>query len=191
MPNCTQARFDFPPLKRRRIEAGFNGGDITSDGGVLLLRQVDQRLGLSAAVAGVLEDPRRQASCQHDGLSLVRQRLYALALGYEDLNDHQSLRTDVAIQTAVDRESVLASSATLCRWENRADREAAWKLHEILVDQFIASFKRAPKKLILDFDATDDVVHGKQEGRFFHGYYDHYCFLPLYVFCRDQLLVSY
>ena len=191
MPNCTLARFDFPPLKRRRIEAGFNGGDITSDGGVLLLRQVDQRLGLSAAVAGVLEDPRRQASCQHDGLSLVRQRLYALALGYEDLNDHQSLRTDVAIQTAVDRESVLASSATLCRWENRADREAAWKLHEILVDQFIASFKRAPKKLILDFDATDDVVHGKQEGRFFHGYYDHYCFLPLYVFCRDQLLVSY
>jgi hypothetical protein len=173
------------------VEAKFNGGDITSDGGVLLLRQVDQRLTLSAAVASALEDPRRQASCQHDAVSLIRQRLYALALGYEDLNDHQSLRTDVAMQTAVERESVLASSATLCRWENRADREAAWKLHEVLVDQFIASFKRAPKKLVLDFDATDDVVHGKQEGRFFHGYYDHYCFLPLYVFCRDQLLVSY
>jgi hypothetical protein len=152
---------------------------------------VDQRLGLSAAVAGALDDPRRQASCLHDAVSLLRQRLYALALGYEDLNDHQSLRADVAIQTAVDRDTVLASSATLCRWENRADREAAWKLHEILLDQFIASFKRAPKKLVLDFDATDDVVHGKQQGRFFHGYYDHYCFLPLYVFCRDQLLVSY
>jgi len=177
--------------KRRSVEANFQGGDITSDGGVLLLRQVDRRLGLSAAVAQALDDPRRQASYQHDAVSLIRQRLYALALGYEDLNDHQSLRTDVAMQTAVERESVLASSATLCRWENRADREAAWKLHEVLVDQFISSFKRAPKKLILDFDATDDVVHGKQEGRFFHGYYDHYCFLPLYVFCRDQLLVSY
>ena len=97
----------------------------------------------------------------------------------------------MALQTAVDRETVLASSATLCRWENRADREAMWKLHEVLVEQFISSFKRAPKKLILDFDATDDVVHGKQDGRFSHGSYDNYCFLPLYVFCRDQLLVSY
>ena len=191
MTNCNQQSFAFPVCKRRSVEANFQGGDITSDGGVLLLRQVDRRLGLSAAVAQALDDPRRQASCQHDAVSLIRQRLYALALGYEDLNDHQSLRTDVAMQTAVERESVLASSATLCRWENRADREAAWKLHEVLVDQFIASFKRAPKKLVLDFDATDDVVHGKQEGRFFHGYYDHYCFLPLYVFCRDQLLVSY
>ena len=158
---------------------------------MLLLRQVDQRLGLSAAVASALDDSRRQASCRHDAVSLLRQRLYALALGYEDLNDHQGLRADVAMQTAVERDTVLASSATLCRWENRADREAAWKLHEVLVDQFVGSFKRAPKKLVLDFDATDDVVHGKQEGRFFHGYYDHYCFLPLYVFCRDQLLVRY
>jgi len=189
--NCTQESFAFPACKRRRVEANFDGGDITSDGGVLLLRQVDQRLGLSAAVASALDDSRRQASCRHDAVSLLRQRLYALALGYEDLNDHQSLRADVAMQTAVERDTVLASSATLCRWENRADREAAWKLHEVLVDQFVGSFKRAPKKLVLDFDATDDVVHGKQEGRFFHGYYDHYCFLPLYVFCRDQLLVRY
>jgi len=157
----------------------------------LLLRQVDKCLGLSEAVAGVLADPRRQASCLHDGLSILKQRLYGLALGYEDLNDHQHLRTDLAIQTAVESDRVLASSATLCRWENRADRDTAWQLHEVLVEQFIASFKRAPKKLVLDFDATDDAVHGKQAGRFFHGYYDHYCFLPLYVFCREQLLVSY
>ena len=121
---------------------------------MLLLRQVDHRLGLSEAVVRALNDPRRQASCVHDGLSLLKQRLYGLALGYEDLNDHQQLRKDLAIQTAVERDAVLASSATLCRWENRADREAAWKLHEILVEQFISSFKRAPKKLILDFDAT-------------------------------------
>jgi len=117
--------------------------------------------------------------------------LYGLVLGYEDLNDHQALRTDAALQTSLDRTDDLASASTLCRFENRADREAAWRMHEVLVDQFIQSFKRRPKRLILDFDATDDAVHGKQEGRFFHGYYDHYCFLPLYVFCRDQLLVSY
>ncbi len=191
MTNCTQTSFEFPALKGRQAEANFKGGDITSDGGVLLLRQVDKRLGLSEAVAGILADPRRQASCVHDGLSILKQRLYGLALGYEDLNDHQHLREDLAIQTAVERAEVLASSATLCRWENRADRDTAWRLHEVLVEQFIGSFKHPPKKLILDFDATDDVVHGKQEGRFFHGYYDHYCFLPLYVFCRAQLLVSY
>lgn len=191
MTNCTQVTMEFPRCQRRVVEASFEGGAITSDGGALLLRQADRYLGLSAAVARALPDPRRQASCTHDGASLLRQRLFALALGYEDLNDHQQLREDAGIQTAVDRDTALASSATLCRWENRADRAAVWEMHAVMVDQFIASFKRAPKKLILDFDATDDAVHGRQDGRFFHGYYDHYCFLPLYVFCRDQLLVSY
>jgi len=189
--NCTQKSFQFPVCNRRIVEANFQGGDITSDGGVLLLQQVDRRLGLSAAVARILDDPRRQASCDHDSLSLLQQRVYALALGYEDLNDHETLRLDLAIQTALGRSEELASSSTLCRWENRADREVAGRMHEVIVEQFIGSLKRAPKKLILDFDATDDAVHGKQEGRFFHGYYDHYCFLPLYVFCRNQLLVSY
>jgi hypothetical protein len=189
--NCTQDSFQFPVVNRRRVEANFHGGDITSDGGVLLLQQVDRRLRLCDAAARALDDPRRQASCDHDGLSLLRQRVYALALGYEDLNDHITLRQDLAIQTAVGRTEALASSATLCRWENRADRAAAVALHQVLIEQFIASFKRPPKQLILDFDATDDAVHGQQEGRFFHGYYDHYCFLPLYVFCGNQLLVSY
>jgi hypothetical protein len=188
---CTQAAFDFPTCKRRRVEARFEGGDISSDGGVLLLRQADRRVGLSEAVARALGDPRRRASCTHDLLSLVRQRLFALALGYEDLNDHQQLREDLALQTAIERDTPLASASTLCRWEHRADRATAWRLHEVLVEQFIASYRRAPKRLILDFDATDDAVHGQQEGRFFHGYYDHYCFLPLYVFCGKQLLVSY
>ena len=191
MPNCTPETLSFPGFERRRIEAEFRGGDITSDAGVLLLRQADRMLGLSESVAKALEDARRQASCQHDAQSLVRQRLYALALGDEDLNDHQHLRRDLALQTAVDRSEALASASTLCRFENRADRAQAWRMHEVLVEQFIDSFKRAPRKLVLDFDATDDRVHGAQEGRFFHGYYDHYCFLPLYVFCRGQLLVSY
>ena len=189
--NCTQTSFEFPSCKRRRVQASFDGGAISSDGGVGLLRLTDQRLGLSEAVAGALGDERRRASCTHGLVSLVRQRLYGLALGYEDLNDHQSLRDDVAIQTAVGTDAALASQSTLCRWENRADREAAWALHRVLVEQFIASFAHRPKKLVLDFDATDDRLHGKQEGRFFHGYYDHYCYLPLYVTCRDQVLVSY
>jgi len=189
--NCTQESFQFPAVNRRRVEANFQGGDITSDGGVLLLQQVDRRLGLTEAVARAVSDPRRQASCEHDSLSLMRQRIYALALGYEDLNDHQALRLDLAVQTALGRGEDLASSSTLCRWENRADRETAVRIHAVMIEQFISSFKTAPKKLILDFDATDDAVHGQQEGRFFHGYYDHYCFLPLYVFCGNQLLVSY
>jgi hypothetical protein len=189
--NCTQARFEFPVCKRRRVEARFDGGEITSDGGVMLLGQVDRGLGLSEAVARVMDDTRRRASCDHDVLALVRQRIYGLALGYEDLNDHATLRDDVALQTAVGRDRVLASQATLCRFESRAKRDTAWQLHRVLVEQFIASFKRRPRRLVLDFDATDDAVHGKQEGRFFHGYYDHYCYLPLYVFCGDQLLVSY
>ncbi len=191
MTDCTQSGFDFPVCKRRRVEVNFEGGEITSDGGVLLLRQADRVLGLSEAVAQALGDARRQASCWHDGVSLLRQRVYALALGYEDLNDHDRLRRDVVLQTGVDRDAALASASTLCRWENRADREVAWRMHEVLVAQFITSFQRAPKRLVLDFDATDDAGHGKQEGRFFHGYYDHYCFLPLYVFCKDQLLASY
>ena len=191
MTKCYQRSFEFPRVNRRIVEARFDGGDSTSDGGVLLLRQADRLTGLSDSIARALSDPRRQASCDHDVPGLVRQRLYAIALGYEDLNDHDGLRQDVALQTAVERDQWLASASTLCRFENRADRETAWRLHEVLLDQFIASFKRAPKKLILDFDATDDPVHGEQDGRFFHGYYRHYCFLPLYVFCGHQLLVSY
>ena len=104
--------------------------------------------------------------------------MYGLALGYEDLNDHETLRTDLALQTGVERDTVLGSQSTLCRLENRIDRQVAVRLHEVLLDPFIASYAEAPDELILDFDATDDRVHGNQEGRFFHGDYDHYGFLP-------------
>ncbi|MEW7987805.1 MAG: IS1380 family transposase [Candidatus Thiodiazotropha endolucinida] len=188
MTDCTQEVFDFPALKRRKVQGEFTGGDITSDGGVLLLRQIDRRLGLMKAVDGAIADPRY---ITHSQLSLLQQRVYGIALGYEDLNDHETLRNDPAIQTSVERDDVLGSQSTLCRLENRVNRAVALRLHEVLLDQFIASFAEQPEELILDFDATDDPVHGHQEGCFFHGYYDHYCFLPLYVFCADQLLVSY
>jgi hypothetical protein len=182
---------EFPRCKGRAVEAAFDGGAVTSDAGVLLLREADRRLGLTKQIRRVIPDPRRQASCTHDLLSLLRQRVYGVALGYEDLNDHATLRNDPALQTGVDRDEALASAPTLCRLENRAERETAWAMHEVLVEQFIASFEQPPQEIVLDFDATDDPVHGEQEGKFFHGFYDEYCFLPLYVFCGDQLLVAY
>ena len=191
MTECKQTSFDFPTSKSRKIQADFNGGEVTSDGGVLLIRQADRKLKLTEELHQRLNDPRRQASCDHRQIEMLRQRIYALALGYEDLNDHETLRKDMALQTAAQTDQELASASTLCRWENRADRETAWVIAEWMVEEFIRSYKKAPEALILDFDATDDLIHGKQEGRFFHGYYDHYCFLPLYVFCGDQLLVSY
>jgi hypothetical protein len=191
MPNCTQKEFGFPSFDRRKIEANFQGGDVSSDGGVMLLRQADRRLGLTKALDRVLRDPRDPDQITHRQIDLLRQRIYGLALGYEDLNDHDRLRQDLAWQTAVERNETLASSPTLCRLEQRVDRKAAVAFHAILLEQFIASFAEPPTELILDFDATDDRVHGNQEGRAFHGYYGDWCFLPLYVFCGEQLLVAY
>ena len=191
MTNRNREQLSFPGCKGRKVEADFSGGNVTSDAGVLLVRQVDRLLGLTASVAPLLPDPRRQASCGHSVLSMLRQRVYGLALGYEDLNDHDFLRDDLAWQTAVERDEPGASSPTLCRLENWAERETAVAINQVLIDQFIASHAEPPTEVILDFDATNDPVHGHQVGRFFHGYYDEYCFLPLYVTCRDQLLVAY
>lgn len=191
MTECTRETWLFPSFDRRKIEGSFTGGDVSSDGGVMLLRQADRRLGLTRALDQVLEDPRDGDQITHRQIDLLRQRIYGLALGYEDLNDHDSLRHDLALQSAVERDEELASSPTLCRLEGRADRTTAWAMHRVMVENFISSFKRVPRELILDFDATDDRLHGQQEGRAFHGYYGDWCFLPLYVFCAEQLLVSY
>ncbi len=191
MTECYQGTLDFGRVDRRAVEADFSGGEISSDGGALLLRQADRRLNLTAALAKAIGDDRRQASCQHTLVTLLRQRIFALALGYEDVDDHDHLRQDGALQAACGRLANLGSSSTVGRLERRADRDTALAMHRVFVEQFIASHTTPPKELILDFDATDDPVHGEQEGRFFHGYYDRYCFLPLYVTCGDHLLVSY
>jgi len=188
---CNPAPIQYPRCKRRKVEVDFQGGSVTSDGGSLFLKQAEEKLGLLHAVAKHFPDSRRSASCTHDIESLLRQRVFSLGLGYEDLNDHNALRLDPAIQTSVSKDTLLASAPTLCRFENSANRDIAVAIHKIFVEQFIQSFDRPPEKLILDFDATDDEVHGNQAGRFYHGYYRHYCFLPLYVFCNKQLLVSY
>jgi len=157
----------------------------------MLLRQADHRLGLTEAFNAVLPDPRDPDAIVHQQLDLLRQRIYGIAAGYEDLNDHDTLRHDLLWQSVVERDQALASSPTLCRLEGRANRATAVAMHRVLIERFIASFAQAPAELVLDFDATDDRIHGLQEGRFYHGYYGDWCFLPLYVFCGDQLLVSY
>jgi hypothetical protein len=191
MPNCTSERIPFSNFKRRKIDVGFDGGDVSSDGGLLLLREVDRKLGLLKAVAQTLPDPRNPALVQHTSEHLLRQRVFGICQGYEDLNDHDVVRDDLALQTALGRDTPAASSPTLCRFENRADRATAIAGHRIIIDQFIASFETAPTELVLDFDATDDVVHGNQEGRHFSAFYNNYCFLPLFVFCGEQMLTAY
>lgn len=191
MTNCTSSKIEFPACKKRRVEVDFAGGDISSNGGVGLLDLADRRLGLLSDLARRLDDRRQAGKVEHRLPALLRQRVYGLALGYEDANDHDALRDDLALQTACGRDQRLASASTVGRLDRAADRHWAWAAHAGLVETFIASFDSAPEELILDFDATDDPVHGHQEGRSFHAYYDHYCFLPLYVFCGDHLLVGY
>ena len=197
MTECNGLPLAFSSIRRQKIQGDFNGGKLTSDAGAVLPREVDRRIGLLDAIAACISDPRRAGKITHDLRTLLAQRIFAIAMGYEDLNDHESLRDDPLLQLVsergIDEQQPLASASTLCRFENRIDRKAMAKMSEVFVEQFIASHPdpSGPEQIVLDFDATDDPVHGNQEGRFFHGYYDHYCFLPLYVFCGDQLLVSY
>ncbi|MEW6118894.1 MAG: IS1380 family transposase [Pseudomonadota bacterium] len=188
MPDCTCQQMLFGRLGRREIEADFTGGAIGSDGGIMLVRQVDRKIGLSAAVATALSDPRDPERIRHPLRDLVAQRLYGLCCGYEDLNDHDRLRFDPLMQTAVGKAEELASSPTFSRLETRATRTDVMALNRVLVEQFIAAQKQVPDELILDVDASDVPLHGEQELSQFHGYYDHYCYLPLYVFCGQHML---
>jgi hypothetical protein len=193
------------------VLAQFDAGAISSDGGAILLREVDRRIRLLDRVDQLIPDPRDPLHVEHDQRTLLAQRVLAIACGWEDLNDHTTLRNDLVFQLAsgrkassdgqrddVDPARPLASASTLCRLENRIDRPTCVAINKLLVEMFIESHKTCegkastpPSEVVLDFDATDDPVHGKQEARFFHGYYDQYCFLPLYVFAGEQLLCAY
>jgi hypothetical protein len=163
MPNCTAEEMELGRVGRCKIEADFSGGAISADGGVLLLRQVDRKMGLSRAVAASLADRRDARRITHDLRDLVAQRLYGLCCGYEDLNDHGPLRHDPLMQTAV------ASSPTLSRLETAATRADCMALNRVLVEQFIAGQDKVPEELILDIDASDLPLHGEQELSQFHG----------------------
>ena len=188
MPKCTDEAIEFGRVGRRVVEAAFDGGDIVSDGGVLLLKRVDERLGLTRAAAQVFGDARRSASIQHSVHGLLAQRIYGLCLGWSGVCDHNVLRNDLVMQTAVGRAEPLASAPTLSRLETGATPAHAAALHEVLMKQFIASHAKAPKELVLDVDATHVPLHGEQEHGHFHAYYDNYCYLPLYVFAGQDML---
>jgi hypothetical protein len=200
---CSQFLFGFHPLKQREIRAQFDGGAITTEGGGLLLREVEKRIGIVRQFAACFRDYRDPDLIEHTVEELVAQRVYGLALGYEDLNDHEELRKDPLLAVLVEKSDPggewLAGKSTLNRLEltpATASAKARYKkivadhaaVDRLFVEVFLAAHQQAPPQIILDLDATDDPLHGNQEGRFFHGYYGHYCYLPLYIFCGEFLL---
>ena len=212
---CTAGQLEFHGLGRRAVVGQFDGGKISSDSGGLLLREVEQRTHILKRLAGCFEDHRDPDQIEHRVESLIKQRVMGLALGYEDLNDHDALRqdpllallSDVADPTGQDRRRAqdkgcaLAGKSTLNRLELTpldADAASRYKkivadpegMDDLLVDLFLEAHDTAPAEIILDVDATDDPLHGNQEGRFFHGYYRSYCYLPLYIFCDEHLLCA-
>ena len=201
MTECTQSNFGFKAFGSREIVARFDGGTISSDGGALLLREADKRINLLARLAECFLDGRAQWMVRHSILDMVSQRVYGLALGYEDINDHEQLREDPLFHVLAGRETLeqpLAGKSTLNRLElgngeeHRYRKITFWKqgIDELLVKVFLESYPQAPEEIVLDVDSTDLPLHGQQEGRFFHGYYDSYCYLPLYVFCGEQVLCA-
>ena len=202
---CIAESFDFGIVEGLPVEAAFDGGLVTSDAGALLLGATDRAIGMVDRFAACFHDVRRAEWIEHTVATLVGQRVFAIALGYEDLNDHDELRHDpmmavLAGKLAARREDCapVAGKSTLNRLE--LSKLAPTRYHKIshnpaairnlFVDLFLEAHRRAPREIILDLDATDDPLHGEQEGRFFHGYYDCYCYLPLYVFCGRDLLVA-
>ena len=201
MTECTQPEFSFQAHFSRQVTAQFDGGTMTSDAGGLLLRQTDRRLNLLPRLAQCFLDGRDPDRIQHSVAEMISQRVYALALGYEDLNDHEQLRQDPVLKLLAgkpDLEEPLAGKSTLNRLElstgtpDRYKKVTFWKpaIDDLLVDVFVEAHAQVPEEIVLDIDTTDVALHGDQEGRFFHGYYDHYCYLPLYIFSGEHLLCA-
>ena len=211
---CKTESIQFHALGSREVRGQFDGGDITTDAGGLLLRETEKRTGILKQFAGCFQDHRDPRFVEHGIEQLVSQRVYGLCLGYEDLNDHDQLRSDPMLAVLVgetdpkgrtrkqarERGKALAGKSTLNRLELSTDDAAnhPYKkigrdeeaIDELMVDVFLQAHRRSPRQIILDLDATDDPIHGSQEGRFFHGYYRHYCYLPLYIFCGEFVLCS-
>jgi len=202
MTECTQSSFEFATHYQREVVARFDGGTMTSDGGALLLRETDRRLNLLTRFAQCFLDGRNPKLVKHSLAEMVSQRVYGLALGYEDLNDHEQLRDDPLMAVLAGKREVgeesLAGKSTLNRLELgpkaknryrkiRCQQEA---IDELLTTIFLESQEVTPERIVLDLDATDLPLHGHQEERFFHGYYDHYCYLPLYIFSGEHLLCA-
>src|SRR5579864_1072505 len=197
MTECNQIQFSFAAHYSRKVVAQFADTRLTTDGGGLLLRQVDGKMRLLRRLVGCFQDGRDPDRIEHRLEEMLAQRIYGLALGYEDLNDHEQLRQDPLLAVLAGKRELnepLAGKSTLNRMELVPRGEASEQryhkitysqdaIDQLLVDLFLESEETAPRQIILDLDATDLPLHGKQEGRFFHGFYGHYCYLPLYIFC--------
>ena len=212
---CSANQMEFHGLGSKDVIGRFDGGNISSDGGSVLLRELEQRTHILKRLANCFEDYRDQQLIEHDVESLIKQRVMGIALGYEDLNDHDKLRHDPVLalisgkqditgnhrQKNTDKGKALAGKSTLNRLEltpDNANSSSRYKkivanpeaIDDLLIELFLEAHETAPKQIILDIDATDDPLYGHQEGRFFQGYYGHYCYLPLYIFCGEHLLCA-
>jgi hypothetical protein len=203
MTECNQDRFEFASAHgRREIVAEFSGGTVSSDGGALLLQEADSKMNLLARFSQCFMDRRNPVLIEHSIEQMIRQRVYALALGYEDLNDHEQLRQDPLWSALAGKaqpgSEPLAGKSTLNRMElgagiaSRYKKITFWRdsVDELLVNVFLDAHPVAPQQIVLDIDTTDMALHGNQEGKFYHGYYKHYCYLPLYIFCGDHVLCA-
>src|SRR3974377_1096476 len=203
--DCSTNLFGFTDVEGREVVAGFDGGAITSDAGALLLGAADRAIGLMNRFAACFHDVRRQELVEHEVATMIGQRVFGIALGYEDLNDHDDLRHDPVMAVLAGKLTArrtdcapVAGKSTLNRLELSKLQPTRYHkvshnptaIRGVFVDLFLEAHARPPREIILDLDATDDPVHGEQEGRFYHGYYDCYCYLPLYVFCGRHLLHS-
>jgi len=179
-------QFTSRPVCGKKVKVDFNGGNITNDAGVLLLREIDSQTGLIASLSFCLEDSRRSYSIVHTIEEMIAQRIYQIACGYEDANDSNSLRKDPALKMALDRLPVegndLASQPTISRLENQITEEELKKMRNVFIDQFISSYAEEPELIVLDFDDTHNTVHGGQQESLFNAYYGEYCFMPLHVY---------
>jgi hypothetical protein len=202
---CSRDLFDYEVVEGRQVVAAFDGGEVTSDAGALLLGATDRAIGLVTRFAACFADGRAQAQVEHGVAAMVAQRVFGIALGYEDILDHDQLRHDPVLATLAGKLrskrkdcAALAGKSTLNRLEHAPRGPSRYHkighdgaaIERLFVELFLESHKTAPRQIVLDLDATDDPLHGHQEGRFFHGYYDCYCYLPLYVFCGSQLLAA-
>src|SRR5579863_9737543 len=205
LTECNPSGFEFAPVEGRRVVAAFDAGAISSDAGALLLGETERAIRLTERFASCFTDARVSSLVEHSVGTLVMQRVVGIALGYEDLNDHDELRHDPVLAVLAGKLEArrsecapLAGKSTLNRLElsraeptryHKVSHDAAM-IETLFVDLFLEAHRRAPEQIILDLDATDDPLHGQQEGRFFHGYYDCYCYLPLYIFCGRHLLAA-
>ncbi|HWC17805.1 MAG TPA: IS1380 family transposase [Terriglobales bacterium] len=202
MTECIQTRFGFARHCKREVVGEFSGGTMTSDAGALLLREADLRMNLLPRFSQCFLDGRNPALIEHSVEQMLAQRVYALALGYEDLNDHEQLRNDALLRMLAGKaepdKEALAGKSTLNRMElgdgqpHRYKKITFWRdaIDDLLVEVFLEAHAETPEQIVLDIDTTDFAIHGEQEGRFYHGYYDHYCYLPLYVFAGEHVLCA-